>query len=124
MPAAAGKPDPRAGGPGCRLHRHLEDSVATLLRLDVHGPETHRCAVNHQSPRSVRVDLLGDFDRPDNAIAAPTRALTTSPLQALTRWNRRFTFDMAEALAAPVRAAPSHLNGRGVRTLPCVASSS
>ena len=103
MLAVAGELDTRAGGSGFRLYRYLEDNVATYIPLDVHGPETFRRAVYHQSPRSVRVDLLGDFDCPDNATAAPTRAMTTSPLQALTLLNHRFTFNMAGALATRVR---------------------
>src|SRR5262249_20306038 len=38
-------------------------------------------------------------DCPDGAIASPRRAATTTPLQALTLLNHRFTLDMAEALA-------------------------
>jgi hypothetical protein len=45
------------------------------------------------------VDLLNDFDLPDNAFAAPRRTTTTTPLQALTLLNHRFTLDMAAALA-------------------------
>ncbi|MFN0069373.1 MAG: DUF1553 domain-containing protein [Limisphaerales bacterium] len=103
MLAVSGRLDPRSGGPGFRLYRYLEDNVATYWPLDVHGPETYRRAIYHQSPRAARLDLLGDFDCPDNAIAAPSRGMTTSPLQALTLLNHRFTLDMAEALAARVR---------------------
>ena len=46
------------------------------------------------------VDVLNDFDLPDIAFAAPKRANTTSPLQALTLFNHSFTLDMAKALAA------------------------
>lgn len=117
MLAVAGQLDTRMGGPGFRLYRYLEDNVATFLPLDAHGPETYRRAVYHQSPRSVRVDLLGDFDCPDNAIAAPTRSMTTSPLQALTLLNHRFTFDMAEALAARVRRESGGKDDAAVRRL-------
>jgi hypothetical protein len=104
MLAVAGRLDLRMGGPGFRLYRYLEDNVATYVPLDAPGPETYRRAVYHQSPRAVRVDLLGDFDCPENAIAAPARAMTTSPLQALTLLNHRFTFDMASALAERIRS--------------------
>ncbi len=46
------------------------------------------------------VDVLSDFDLPDIAFAAPKRANTTSPLQALTLLNNGFTLDMAKAFAA------------------------
>lgn len=117
MLAVAGQLDTRAGGPGFRLYRYLEDNVATYWPLDTHGPETYRRAVYHQNPRSARVDLLGDFDCPDNAIAAPVRVNTTSPLQALTLLNHRFTFDMAEALAARVRREAGAHDEAAVRRL-------
>ena len=100
--SVAGKLDPRMGGPGFRLYRYLEDNVATYLPLDEHGPETWRRAVYHQNARSSLIDGLTDFDLPDNAGAAPSRVHTTSPLQALTLLNHRFTLSMAEALVARV----------------------
>jgi hypothetical protein len=97
--ALAGRLDRRMGGPGYRLYRYLEDNVATYVPLDEAGPETYRRAVYHQNARASRADVLTDFDCPDFALAAPRRAATTSPLQALTLMNHRFTLDMAGALA-------------------------
>ena len=54
----------------------------------------------HQNARASVVDVLNDFDLPDIALAAPRRANTTTPLQALTLLNHSFTTDMAQALAA------------------------
>ena len=95
----AGRLDRRMSGPGYRLYRYLEDNVATYVPLDEPGPETYRRAVYHQNARASRADVLTDFDCPDFAFAAPRRAATTSPLQALTLMNHRFTLDMAAALA-------------------------
>jgi mono/diheme cytochrome c family protein len=100
--AIAGKLDPHMGGPSFRLYKYVQDNVATYLPLDEHGPETYRRAVYHQNARASRVDLLSEFDCPDNAFSAPTRAATTTPLQALTLLNHRFTHDMAGHLAARV----------------------
>ena len=99
MLAVAGKLDLRLGGPGFRLYRYLQDNVATYVPLDHPGPETYRRAVYHQNARAARVDVLTDFDCPDNAFAAPTRVSTTTPLQALTLLNHRFTLDLAQTLA-------------------------
>ncbi len=101
MLAVAGKLqlDPM-GGPGFRLYKFTQNNVCTYFPLDVHGPETYRRAVDHQNARASVVDVLTDFDLPDIAFAAPKRANTTTPLQALTLLNHRFTLDMAAALAA------------------------
>ena len=88
------------GGPGFRLYRYLVNNVSTYIPLDTQGPETYRRAVYHQNARASVVDVLNDFDLPDIAFAAPKRANTTSPLQALTLFNNSFTLDMAKALAA------------------------
>jgi hypothetical protein len=87
------------GGPGFRLYRYTQNNVSTYFPLDEHGPETYRRAVYHQNARASVVDVLNDFDLPDIAFAAPRRANTTSPLQALTLLNHRFTLDQARALA-------------------------
>jgi hypothetical protein len=91
--------EPR-GGPGFRLDRFTQNNVCTYFPLEVHGPETYRRAVYHQNARASVVDVLSDFDLPDIAFAAPRRANTTTPLQALTLLNHGFTVDLARALAA------------------------
>jgi hypothetical protein len=81
----------------------VEDNVATYHPLDQHGPETYRRAVYHQNARAARTDVLSDFDCPDPAAAAPRRASTTTPLQALTLLNHQFTHDMAKRLAERIK---------------------
>ncbi len=88
------------GGPGFRLYKFTQNNVCTYFPLDHPGPDTYRRAVYHQNARASVVDLLSDFDLPDLAFAAPRRAHTTTPLQALTLLNHRFTLDLAAALAA------------------------
>jgi hypothetical protein len=94
-----GKLDLKMGGPGFRLYEYQQDNVATYVPLDVPGPETYRRAVYHHNARAARVDVMSDFDCPDPAFAEPRRATTTTPLQALTLMNHRFSLDMARALA-------------------------
>jgi hypothetical protein len=100
MLAVTGKLDERMGGPGFRLYDYKSDNVSTYTPLDKVGPETYRRAVYHQSARASVVDVLSDFDLPDNAFGVPRRANTTTPLQALTMLNHSFTLDMAAALTA------------------------
>lgn len=95
----AGKLDPAMGGPGFRLYEYQQDNVATYVPLDQHGPDTYRRAVYHHNARAARVDVLTDFDCPDPAFAEPRRAATTTPLQALTLMNHRFSLDMVNAVA-------------------------
>ena len=92
------------GGPGFRLYKFTQNNVCTYFPLDTHGPETYRRAVYHQNARASIVDVLNDFDLPDIAFAAPKRANTTTPLQALTLLNHSFTLDMAKALAARIQS--------------------
>jgi hypothetical protein len=92
------------GGPGFRLYKFTQNNVCTYFPLDTHGPDTYRRAVYHQNARASVVDVLNDFDLPDIAFAAPKRANTTTPLQALTLLNHSFTLDMAKALAARLDA--------------------
>jgi mono/diheme cytochrome c family protein len=102
-----GKLDTTMGGPGFKLYEYQQDNVATYVPLDQHGPETYRRAVYHHNARAARVDVLTDFDCPDPAFAEPRRAATTTPLQALTLMNHRFSLDMVTALAERLqREAP------------------
>ena len=99
MLTISGKLDRRAGGPGFRLYEYKQDNVATYVPLLEHGSETYRRAVYHHNARASVVDILSDFDLPDNAFAVPKRANTTNPLQTLTLLNHRFVLDMAAALS-------------------------
>ncbi|MCY2976141.1 MAG: PSD1 and planctomycete cytochrome C domain-containing protein [Planctomycetota bacterium] len=96
-----------AGGPGFRLYRFTQNNVCTYFPLDVHGPETYRRSVYHQNARASVVDVLSEFDLPDNAFAAPKRSNTTTPMQALTMLNHSFTIDMANALSDRCRNLPN-----------------
>ena len=102
--SSAGVLDVEMGGPGFRLYRYLQDNVATYVPLDRPGPETYRRAVYHHNARAMRIDMLTDFDSPDCAFAAPRRAETTSPLQALAMWNHALVLDLASALAERLRS--------------------
>jgi mono/diheme cytochrome c family protein len=99
MLSVAGKLNLEMGGPGFRLYRYVQDNVATYIPLGEHGPETYRRAVYHQNARASLLDLLTEFDCPDSSFSAPRRAATTTPLQALTLMNHRFSVDMANDFA-------------------------
>ena len=66
--------------------------------------------------RGGKNPLLDSFDCPDPSTAAPTRAATTTPLQALALWNNSFTFRMSDALAERLeRERPASLRDQLAR---------
>jgi hypothetical protein len=99
MLAAAGKLDRKLGGPGFQLYRYTVDNVATYFPLEEFGPETYRRSIYLQSARSIRAELLAQYDCPDSSLPEPKRVVTTSPLQALSLLNNSFAIDMSRALA-------------------------
>jgi hypothetical protein len=100
--SVAGVLKPDSGGPGFRLYKYTVDNVATYFPLEKFGPETWRRSVYLQAARSIRPELLAQYDCPDSALPEPKRVVTTSPLQALTLLNSSFMVDMAAAFAARV----------------------
>tara|TARA_R110002095_G_scaffold127500_1_gene110561 strand:- start:1506 stop:4370 length:2865 start_codon:yes stop_codon:yes gene_type:complete len=102
--SVSGKLDLKMGGPGFRLYEYLQDNVATYVPLEAFGPETYRRGVYHQNARAAGIDLLTDFDCPDNAFAASKRNVTTTPLQALTLMNHQFTLDLSRFLAERLKS--------------------
>tara|TARA_R110002111_G_scaffold108086_1_gene166727 strand:- start:19276 stop:22176 length:2901 start_codon:yes stop_codon:yes gene_type:complete len=102
--SVSGKLDLKMGGPGFRLYEYLQDNVATYVPRETFGPETYRRGVYHQNARAAGIDLLTDFDCPDNAFAASKRNVTTTPLQALTLMNHQFTLDLSRFLAERLKS--------------------
>ena len=97
--AVSGKLDPTMGGPGFHLYKYTVDNVATYYPRKEFDEATFRRSVYHQSARSVKVDLLGQYDCPDSALPAPKREVSTSPLQALSLLNNPFMLQQAEFFA-------------------------
>lgn len=101
--AVSGKLNPKVGGPGFQLYQYTVDNVATYLPKETHGPETYRRTVYHQSPRSVRVDVLGAYDCPDPSLPEPKRVVTTTALQALSLLNNSFLMEQSDFFAERLR---------------------
>ncbi len=80
MLAVAGLLDLRMGGPGFKLYQYFQDNVATYVPLDRPGPETYRRSVYHHSARASYLDVLTDFDCPDNAFGAPRTGVDHDPV--------------------------------------------
>ena len=70
--------------------------------VDEDQPEVYRRTVYRTWLRSGRSYMLDAFDCPDPSTTAPRRAVTTTPIQALTLMNNSFVLRMAERFAERV----------------------
>jgi hypothetical protein len=103
MLAASGLLNPQVGGKGFSDYRERNfNGTAYFDPIDPVGPEFHRRSIYRFVPRGGNQGLLDTFDCPDPAAAAPRRAVTTTPLQALALWNSGFALRAADAFAARV----------------------
>jgi hypothetical protein len=99
----SGRLDASLGGPSFRDHR-LEKAAGTAAILyvpaDPASPGLDRRTLYRAWARGGRSTLLDAFDCPDPSTTAPRRAVTTTPLQALSLMNNALTFHLSDALAA------------------------
>jgi hypothetical protein len=103
MLAVSGLLNPEVGGKGFSDYKERNfNGTAYFDPFDPVGPEFHRRSVYRFTPRGANQGFLDTFDCPDPAAAAPRRAATTTPLQALSLWNSGFALRAAEAFAARV----------------------
>ncbi|MDA1014090.1 MAG: DUF1553 domain-containing protein [Planctomycetota bacterium] len=98
--STAGKLNVAMGGPGFIDVSITPNNGTTYYEdKDVDGDEYFRRTVYRFTPRGGRSSLLDTFDCPDPATAAPRRAITTTPLQALSLLNNAFVLRMADYFA-------------------------
>lgn len=110
MLLATGELNPTVGGPGFRDFRMYSFNSQFYEPLDPIGYEFNRRTVYRTWVRSGRSELLDVFDCPDPSTTAPKRAVTTTPLQALSLLNNSFVLRMSQKLAdRAVREAPQGL---------------
>jgi hypothetical protein len=103
MLSASGLLNPEVGGKGFSDYKIRDfNGTAYFEPFDPVGPEFHRRSVYRFTPRGANQGLLDTFDCPDPAAAAPRRAITTTPLQALSLWNNGFALRAADEFAKRV----------------------
>ncbi len=103
MLAVSGLLNPEVGGKGFSDYKIRDfNGTAYFDPFDPVGSEFHRRSVYRFTPRGANQGLLDVFDCPDPAAAAPRRAVTTTPLQALALWNNGFALRAADSFAARV----------------------
>ena len=101
---AAGVLNTRRGGPGYEDVREQHFNAGRYYHpIEVAGEKFNRRTIYRFSPRGARDALLDTFDCPDPSSTSPRRAVTTTPLQALSLSNNRFVWRMAETLAGRLR---------------------
>ncbi|MFT5411669.1 MAG: hypothetical protein ACI9NC_004405 [Verrucomicrobiales bacterium] len=93
--------NPQAGGPGFRdVAVNYSNGSTYYIPFDKEGDASlNRRTIYRFSPRGQRGTILESFDCPDPSTAAPSRSVTTTPLQALALLNNAFMLRMAEGLA-------------------------
>jgi hypothetical protein len=106
MLAIAGKLDEKLGGPSFRDYEVVPapGTPAVLYEaVDPRAPGLNRRTLYRAWARGGRSALLDTFDCPDPSTTAPRRAVTTTPLQALSLMNNGLVLYLADALAARLK---------------------
>ncbi|MCB9941286.1 MAG: DUF1553 domain-containing protein [Planctomycetaceae bacterium] len=102
--AISGKLNTTMYGPGYHDFRTFNFNSQFYEMLDPVGPTFHRRSLYRTWVRSGRNQFLDVFDCPDPSAQAPKRAVTTTPLQALSMLNNSFVLRMADQFAAHIDA--------------------
>ncbi len=106
MLAVSGALNPVAGGPGFRefaVSQAVGTTTNRYTAVAASGPEFDRRTIYRAWARGGRNGFLDAFDCPDPSTVAPRRAVTTTPLQALTLLNNALTLRLAERFAERLR---------------------
>lgn len=96
----AGELNLEMGGPGYQDFKlFVRGATHYYTPVDVDSPLHQRRSIYRTWVRSGRNPLLDTLDCPDPSTVTPRRAVTTTPLQALSLLNNSFVLRMAERLA-------------------------
>lgn len=92
------------GGPGYQDFHTFTNNSQFYEVFDAEGVAVQRRSLYRTCIRSGTSPLLDVLDCPDPSATAPTRAVTTTPLQALALLNDSFMLRMAERFSERLRA--------------------
>lgn len=101
--SVSGELNPTMGGPGFQDFRTFTNNSQFYEVIDAEGYAYQRRSIYRTATRSGTNPLLDVLDCPDPSTTAPSRAVTTTPLQALALLNDSFMLRMAERFANRVR---------------------
>ena len=100
MLSVSGQLNLKRGGPGFEdVSITPNNGTVCYTARDRDDPAVHRRTVYRFTPRGGRTAILDTFDCPDPSASAPTRNITTTPLQALSLLNNPFVLRMAKRMA-------------------------
>ena len=100
MLSVSGQLNLKRGGPGFEdVSITPNNGTVYYTARDRDDPAVHRRTVYRFTPRGGRTAILDTFDCPDPSASAPTRNITTTPLQALSLLNNPFVLRMAKRMA-------------------------
>jgi hypothetical protein len=91
--------NPARGGRGFYDFTTFTQNTQFYVPADPVGPEFNRRTIYRTWVRSGRNGLLDVLDCPDPSTKTPNRAVTTTPLQALSLLNNSFMLRMADHFA-------------------------
>jgi hypothetical protein len=98
--SVAGQLNDRPGGPGYQDFKvTIRGATHYYTPSDADDPNVYRRSIYRTWARSGRNALLDTLDCPDPSTTSPRRALTTTPLQALSMLNNAFVLRMADRFA-------------------------
>jgi hypothetical protein len=103
MLAVSGILDPKLGGPSFRdedIVKAAGTPAVLYAAVDPRTPGLNRRTLFRTWARGGRSALLDAFDCPDPSTTAPRRAVTTTPLQALSLMNNALVLYLSDAFAA------------------------
>jgi hypothetical protein len=99
MLSVSGQLNPARGGPGFRPFAVTINNSHFYTLTDPEGPEFNRRSIYRIQVNSARDPLLETLDCPDPSTKTPRRAVTTTPLQALSLMNNTFVLRQARHFA-------------------------
>jgi hypothetical protein len=97
--SVAGQLNEQFGGPGFRDFTTFVRNTQFYEMQDPVGPEYNRRSVYRTWVRSGRSSFLDTFDCPDPSTKTPNRAVTITPLQALTLMNNSLVLRISAQFA-------------------------
>jgi Protein of unknown function (DUF1553)/Protein of unknown function (DUF1549)/Planctomycete cytochrome C len=113
--SVAGRLDVRMGGPGfldVRVVRAPGTAAMLYLPVEPGGEASQRRTLYRVWSRGGRNRLLDVLDCPDPSTTAPSRAVTTTPLQALAMLNNAFVLHTARDFAERLQGEPGDVDAQ------------